>query len=293
MTIGIIHGSFSNQRDYVFSAIRGENRASPNARSARVRTIIRWSSKLVLVCLAVILVSGCGRYKEELETAKQQVANLTAENKKLTDLSASLNQEKGRLNDQIKELSDKYARAQKELNDANKVKSDVSNENSKLKQQDAAMKEEISALKTERDDLSMEAKELKQRLSEALELAGPSLSVPARTALERSAKKMASESREVLGPCDAVIEFMKRSESIIKRNKGQERAELLQQVKQQYSSLMRDAPERATKAAQDWVNEGPKFWDESSDNDSVFRLLQLRNIVLDACGKTPSEAGFD
>ncbi|HTY25160.1 MAG TPA: hypothetical protein VMC85_18660, partial [Desulfomonilaceae bacterium] len=105
MTMGIIHGSFSNQHDYVFSAMRGENSAPPNARSASVRTIIRWSSKLVLVCIAVILVSGCGRYKEELENAKQQVSNLTVENKKLTDLSASLNQEKGRLNDQIKELS--------------------------------------------------------------------------------------------------------------------------------------------------------------------------------------------
>jgi chromosome segregation ATPase len=245
------------------------------------------------VCLAVILVSGCGRYKQELETAKQQVVNLAAENKKLTDLSASLNQEKGRLNDQIKDLSDKYAKAQRELDDANKAKTDLSNENSKLKQQDAAMKEEIASLKTERDDLSIEAKELKQRLSEALELAGPSLSVPARIALERSANQMAPDSRKTLSACDAVIEFMKRSESVIKRNKGQERAELLRQVKQQYSSLMRDAPERATKAAQDWVNEGPKFWDESSDNDSVFRLLQLRNIVLDACGKTPSKAGFD
>ena len=84
---------------------------------------------------------------------------------------------------------------------------------------------------------------------------------------------------------------MKVSEQVVRQQKGKERATWLEQVKKQYTPRMQGAPAKAIKAAEDWVKEGTKFWDQSPD-DAVFRLLQLRNVVLDACGKSPDSAGF-
>jgi|WetSurSiteA1Bulk_404760.scaffolds.fasta_scaffold174566_2 hypothetical protein len=94
-----------------------------------------------------------------------------------------------------------------------------------------------------------------------------------------------------LSPCDAVIAFMKASEAVVRQHKGQERTIALEQVKQQFAPKMKGAPEKATKAAENWVKQGSKFWDQSG-GDGLFGLLQLRNNVLEACGKSPDAAGF-
>jgi hypothetical protein len=84
---------------------------------------------------------------------------------------------------------------------------------------------------------------------------------------------------------------MKASEGIVRQHKGTERTKLLEQVRQQYAPRMKGAPEKAIKAAENWVKEGSKFWDQSG-GDGVFSLLQLRNTVLEACGKSPDAAGL-
>ena len=94
-----------------------------------------------------------------------------------------------------------------------------------------------------------------------------------------------------LSPCDAVVTFMKASEAIIRQQKEAERTRSLRQVKEQYTPKIKGAPEETIKAAENWLKEWPKLWDESTD-DGVFRLLQLRGIVLKACGKSPDEMRF-
>ena len=74
---------------------------------------------------------------------------------------------------------------------------------------------------------------------------------------------------EELSPCDAVVAFMKASEAVVRQQKGTERTKSLEQVKQQFAPRMKGAPEKAIKAAEDWVKEGTKFWDQSRGDGSV------------------------
>jgi len=231
------------------------------------------------------MVSGCGRYKEELESAKQQNEKLTSEIKKLTAEADRLNQEKSRLSDDFNTLSDKNTRMQGELDDLNKVKAALSAENKEIKKKNSVADEEIASLKREKSQLASEIEELKKRIAD---MASPP-KLPA--AMPTGVGPGNAKQREELSPCDAVVAFMKASEAIIRQHRGGERTQLLEQVRQQFAPRMKGAPEKAIKAAEDWVKEGTKFWDQSSA-DSTFRLLQLRNAVLEACGKSPSGAGF-
>jgi hypothetical protein len=236
----------------------------------------------VILTIFLLMVSGCGR--KELEDAKQQINNLTAENKKLTELSASLDNDKNRLNQELKTLSDKTSRMQRELDELNKSRATLSDENKKLKEKSGATEDELASLKREKTSQTREIEDLKKRVAEL----SPAPKAPALIPGEIGSE--ASKAKE-LSPCDAVIEFMKTSEQVVKQQKGAERARSLEQVEKQYAPRMRGASPKAIKAAQDWVKEGAKFWDESPD-DAVFRMLQLRNTVLEACGKSPDSAGF-
>jgi hypothetical protein len=241
--------------------------------------VFRWT---VLLSVLLLMISGCGR--KELEDAKQQIDKLTAENKKLTELSASLDNDKNRLNQELKTLSDKNSRMQRELDQLNKSRATLSDENKKLKEKSSAIEQEIASLKSEKSRQAQEIEDLKKRLND---LAPPSKS-PA--LIPGEIGPQGSQPKE-LSPCDAIIEFMKVSEQVVRQQKGNERARSLDQVHKQYSPRMKGAPQKAIKAAEDWVKEGTKFWDQSPD-DAVFRLLQLRNTVLNACGKSPDSAGF-
>jgi DNA repair exonuclease SbcCD ATPase subunit len=239
----------------------------------------------MIVSISLLMVSGCGRYKEELEGAKQQIEKLNSEVKRLTDRAAQLDQDKNRLDAEAKTLSDNIARLQRELNDLNKTKAALSAENTEMRNKTSVAEQEIVSLKREKAQLSQEVDELKKRIAET---APPPVSAAAKPT---EVGPQISKPAEDLSPCDAVVAFMKASEGIVRQQKGTERTNSLEQVKQQYAPRMKGAPEKAIRAAEDWVKEGTQFWDQPHD-DSVFRLLQLRNTVLDACGKAPNGAGF-
>jgi uncharacterized protein YoxC len=257
--------------------LRGFARALPP-----LHALFSWG---LIIVIALVMVSGCGRYKEELEGAKQQIQKLDAQVKTLTEETNRLKQEKSRLSDDLQALSDKNVRMQRQLDDLNKSKAALSAENSEIKKKNSAAEQEIASLKREKGGLSQEIEELKKRLAELT--APPKSPSPLPTAVGPQAAKPP----EALSPCDAVLAFMKASEEIVRQQRGTERTRSLERIKQEYAPKMKGAPEKAINAAENWVKEGTNFWDKPSE-DSTFRLLKLRNTVLDACGKSPDEAGF-
>jgi cell division protein FtsB len=244
----------------------------------------------VLICWATVLsflllmVSGCG-YKDELEGAKQQIEKLNFELKRLTDETSRLKQETNRLSEESKILSEKNARIQRDLDDLNKAKAALSSENKELQRRNKASEEEIASLRGEKAGLIQEIEKLKKPVAEITPPPGSPAAVPTEVG-SQSAKQ-----QKELSPCDAVLAFMKASEAVVRQQKGEERAKSLRNVREQYAPKMKGAPDRAIKAAEDWVKEGVKLWDESH-GEGVFRLLQLRNTVLDACGKSLTESGL-
>jgi chromosome segregation ATPase len=239
----------------------------------------------LILILSLLMVSGCGRYKEELESAKQQIQKLSSDVERLTGEVARLNQEKSRLSDDSKVVSDKNARMQRDLDDLNKARGALSAENKELQKKNKVAEEEIASLKLEKASLAKEIEELKKRVTQL----APTPTSPA--GMPTGVGPQSAKQPEELSPCDAVIAFMKASEAVVRQQKGTERTKSLEQVKQQFSPKMKGAPEKAIKAAENWVKEGSKFWDQTG-GEGVFSLLQLRNIVLDACGKSPDAAGF-
>ena len=61
----------------------------------------------LILSVSLLMVSCCGRHKEELESANQQIEKLNSEIKKLTEEAARLDKEKSRLGDDLKTVSDK------------------------------------------------------------------------------------------------------------------------------------------------------------------------------------------
>ncbi len=269
----------SSRRMKRILGVHGRMISETTCRTFRVYGLFRWTLILTVLLLAI---SGCGR--KELEDAKQQINNLTAENKKLAELSASLDKDKKSLNAEIKTLSEKNSQMQRQLDDLNRSKAVLMDENKKLKDKFTIMEEELASLKRDKAHHAEEIEEYKRRLSEL----APMSKSPARSPGGIGPN---AQTAEQLSPCDAVIEFMKASEQVVRQQKGKERTKALEEVKKQYAVRMQGAPAKALKAAEDWVKEGTKFWDQSPD-DAVFRLLQLRNTVLDACGKSPDTTGF-
>jgi len=243
------------------------------------------AARVCLVCLVLVVASGCGNYKEQLESANQQIEKLNSEVKRLTEEVARLNQEKSRLSDDSKVVSDKNTLIQRDLDDLNKAKGALSTENKELQKKNKVAEGEIASLNSEKARLAQEIEELRKR---GAQMAPPPTS-PA--SMPTEVGPQSAKQPEELSPCDAVLAFMKASEAVVRQHKGKERTIALEQVKQQFAPKMKGAPEKAVKAAENWVKEGSKFWDQSG-GDGLFSLLQLRNTVLEACGKSPDAAGF-
>jgi DNA repair exonuclease SbcCD ATPase subunit len=235
----------------------------------------------LILPILLLMISGCGRHKEELENARQQIEKLNAEVGRLTEEITKLNREKSRLSDDANTLSDKNAQIQKELDSQSKAKGVLSAENRDLNKKYSSVEQELTALKHEKERLTKEFEECRKKAAEMV----PATKPPA--GIEPQSMKQ----QEVLSPCDQVLAFMKASEGIVRQHKDPERTQLLERTRQEYAQKMKGAPEKAIKAAEDWVKEGGKFWDNLAD-DSTFRLLQLRNTVLESCGKSPGGAGF-
>jgi len=247
-----------------------------------VYVLLCWS---LVVSILLLTVSGCGRYKEELKNSKQQIEKLNSEVKKLTEETARLNQEKSSLSDNLRSLSDKNAQMDRKLANLNESKLALAAENSDLNKKISLADGEIASLNREKKRLAQEVEDIKKRVAITTPQPTSPSTIPTRGG------QVNTKQLEELSPCGAVLAFMKESEGIVRNQRGPERTKSLEQAHQQYAPRMKGAPEKAIKAAQDWVKEGTKYWDRSPEVE-LYRVLQLRNIALEACGKSPTESGF-
>jgi uncharacterized phage infection (PIP) family protein YhgE len=291
MTSGAIDDAERNRYEKTSGTEKAKCECPGESRWSQFGSIGGLAVGLCLVCLAVIVMAGCGKQKEELESAKQQIERLSAETKNLTESFAGLGKEKERLNDSMTLLSEKNAALEREVAALEKAKASVDRENRKLKDEAEQARKEVASLKQQKIDLERETETLKKGAGTSLTpLKEPETGVTEDVS-KPGAQQSASKPPQAASPCDAVLQYMKKSQAIVRQYKGEERAKLLQQVKEEFSSLMRGAPEKAIKAADLWVNEVVRVWDNPRE-DSAFILLSNKKRVLESCHKTPEEAGF-
>jgi hypothetical protein len=249
------------------------------------------AARVCLACLVLVVASGCGNYKEQLESAKQQIDKLTSESKRSAEVSANLEKERARLSDELKLLSDKSARMEQNIGELQKAKASLDDELGKIRKRNSELQEELSSLKKEKGELLRQVEDLKRSAAELVQPEKLPVSRPTETAPDRSPREQVARQSGKLTPCDAIVEFMKNSGEIVRQHKGGERAKLLEGVKQVYASQMEGAPEKAKKAAEAWVSELSSSWDSPKD-DTVYSLISKRNAAMAACGKKPQDAGF-
>ncbi len=276
------------QNPIILELLKGATSGAARRRSSSLPQ--RLPSITALICWALVvtillfMVSGCGRYKEELETTKGQVDKLGSEVKRLTEQADRLNQEKNRISGDLQIITEKNLRMQQELERLKGTNATLSAENKEVRQKNNAAEREIASLKREKTDLTLLLEELKKHVVDV---------VPPKTraAMQTQVGSRTPKQQEELSPCDAVVAFMRVGSNIVKNQKRAERMKLLEEIKQQYAPKMYGAPEKAIKAAEDYVQERIILWDKSRD-DTVFRLLQLRKTVGEACGKSQDELDF-
>ncbi|MGO9569114.1 MAG: hypothetical protein ACLP5H_16380 [Desulfomonilaceae bacterium] len=265
---------------------RADRCACGRAVPAKLRKSIVFAIRLGVVCLAVVIASGCGRYKQELESAKQQIEKLTAESTRLAGVSTNLEKERTRLNDELKLLSDKTSKMEQQLGELQKANASLQDEIGKLKKRNGELQDELSSLEKEKVELLRRVEDLKKSAAESGHPEKLPASSPSETRTDRSPKERIGTQRGNVAPCGAVVELMNKCLDIFTNHKGEERAKLLEQTKQEYASRIEGAPEKAIKAAEAYINELGKSWDRFKD-DTVFVLVSKRNAVMDACGKKP------
>ena len=285
MTVGSV-GELVRKRG--FKTIRTERTdrgACGPAVAGKLRTSIVFATKLGLVCLAVLIASGCETYKEQFESAKQQIDKLTAESTRLTEVSANLEKERTRLNDELKLLSDKTSKMEQQLGELQKARASLQDEIDTLKKRNGELQDKLSSLEKEKVGLLRQVEDLKKSAAESVHPEKLPTSSPSETRAKRSPKEQIRTQRGNLTPCDAVVELMNKCLEIFRQNKREERAKLLAQTKQEYASRIKGAPEKAIKAAEAYINELGKSWDRLKDEGTVLVLVRKRNAVMDACGK--------
>jgi hypothetical protein len=99
------------------------------------------------------------------------------------------------------------------------------------------------------------------------------------------------ENRTRADPCDALVEYMHKVESILRYAPKQERSQRLEQLKQEYRGRMEAIPKAARTDVEAYVSEFVREWDSPGD-DTVYNLIKKRDDALKACGKEPTQAGF-
>ena len=248
-------------------------------------------TRLCLVTLAVVAVSGCGTYKEELESAKQQIQLLTQETQSLKNNFARLEEEKNKLNEEMKILTEKDKVLRDQVAALEKAKASLAGELDTANKKMEATQREFESLKKQKKDLESEVEKLKKtpppppplpKESERPSTGAPAISTPPQSV---------SSPQQTMSPCDALIQYMKKCQAIIRQFKAEERTQKLTQVKQEFAPRMQGAPEKALKAAENWVEEVIRVWDDPRE-DSAFIILSNKDVVLKSCNKTPEEAGF-
>jgi chromosome segregation ATPase len=244
---------------------------------------------LAVILVAVLVTAGCSGLKEELATAKKKVDQLTAETKQLKQRVGQLEDKEKEAKDELRKLEDDCSKLRAEAKGLTRKNEGLSNETKKLRETGEQLKKQVLDLKNENKDLTRKVEELKTKnaAQEARPLADPAPRRPEETGRTvETGKEQAAAT-----PCDALMEFMRKSANVIRQLRGEERLRGLQQLEKDYSAKIKDAPKKATVAAKTWVKALSAGWNKTT-GDSIFKILVHKNKALKACGKTPKEAGF-
>lgn len=247
--------------------------------------------RLCIVVLAVVSLAGCGKFQEQLDTAKRQIEQLHAETKSLSERLAGLDQEKTRLSEQTKLLAEKNEVLRNQVAALEKAKTSLEKDLEAARKSNQATAAELQSVKTQKADLEREVEALKKSAGAAPALPAEPKEQASGAAMQAAPDKGASPAHAKASPCDALLRYMRRSQAIVRQYKGEERTKMLQQVKQELEPHMNGAPEKALAAAEKWVNEMVRVWDNPR-SDSAYILLSNKAVVLDTCHITPEEAGF-
>ena len=247
---------------------------------------------LVMILCLVFLgsLTSCGPSKKDFEDVKTQLSDLTAKNKSLSELNERLTIEKSGLTKELDSLKDKNSALSAESDQYKKEASGVTQKNEELSKTYKQLEVEVGKLKVKNDQLSAQVAELKKQ-RQNLDQSRQQLDSNQPLRFKEDSSSQAVKPRAALTPCDALIEYMLKSREIVQKFKNPERKTKLEELYSAYSSKIDPAPANAKKAAVEWVKELSRSWDKHH-NETVSRLLRLRNTVLKECGKSPAEAGL-
>lgn len=248
---------------------------------------------VLLVFLSLVVVAGCGTYKKDLEQAKTQIGDLSTKNQRLSEVVSRVETEKASLMKERDSLNQKIDVVTAEVAMLRKANAELAQQGKALGKKNEQTEGELHKLKKENTDLRTQNEALKKQVASALAQTGErpdgrgeSPTDSARPPLKSVSKD--TSSRNSSNPCDAVLSYMKNSRSVVQQYKGKERASKLEEVRVAYESKMTEAPAVARKSAEEWVKEFSRSWDKTRD-DSVIRLLTLKNAVLRGCGISPED----
>jgi chromosome segregation ATPase len=284
----------------------GDRRTIPERRRLFMTLMVRYA--IAILCVALIFGAGCSSYKAELENAKTQIVKLKAEGDRLTEQVSKLQLQKNKLVREVKELRAELAKLEAKAVQAEKAKTRLAKERDSLDKKNEKLQAESKALGKQVADLKKKNEELDSRVKR-LETARAGTDSPEAIArqpeptVSPAETKVLAESRAALKTqrerpagqprtaCDAIIDFMRKAQGIVRQSKGEERARVLQKLKDEYEKQIAGAPKGAWKSALEWVTELSRAWDKTG-GDSVYLLLRTRNQVLKACNMKPEEVGF-
>lgn len=246
----------------------------------------------MILCLVFLgSLTSCGPSKKDFEDVKSQVADLTAKSQSLSELNERLTAEKSALGKELDGLKTKNAALSTESDQYKRNVSDLTQKNEELSKTYKQLETEVSKLKAKNDQLSAQVNELKKKLSQITDHPSPQADTNQPLRFKEDSSSQAVKPQGALTPCDALIEYMLKSREVVQKFKNPERKTKLEELYSAYSSKIDPAPAKAKKAAVEWVKELSRSWDKHHD-DTVSRLLRLRNTVLKECGKSPAEAGL-
>ncbi len=246
---------------------------------------------LVITCLIPLIFSGCGKYREELDQAKQDIERLTSANKQLTEKVGRLETEKSKLDTEVKELRESNESLNKDLENLKRTHAQVLKEKGQLEDNAKALQQDIQAVKSTNDDLRREIEGLKAALAPPAisRIKKEEIPVPKDSLIKSEAVQPEKPAAE--DPCEALVQYMRQVAAAVRIVPKEERSQRLEQLKREYGPIIQSAPAKAKVAAESWVTELVQGWDKPGD-DIVYSLLRKRDEALKACKREPGKAGF-
>ncbi len=246
----------------------------------------------VIVCLFVVAASGCSTYKEDFEKAKGTISELEGKIRSLSEREGKLTKEVGDLQQKSEKLVKEKSDLTDQLDRIQKDNSALSKGLKQLKKRCAEFEKTVGELKKENEKLSRDNKDLRDQLSTLTRARESTAEALKPQGTPAGARKAGAESVAASTPCDALVEYMRKSAAITRGASGEELAKRLDALKSEYKDKLQGVPPKAVAAAEAWLSEVVRFLTEKPSDDAVFRILTKRNTALKACGKTPEEGGF-